>query len=313
MRGNTFVDLTGGFGVDASFFSESFEKGIYVERQKELVEIVRHNFAALNILNVDIVHSDALHYLEKLSAVDCIFIDPSRRSFAGNRVMLIQDCDPDLISFQKELLNKADKVLVKLSPMLDVKSVLHDIRKIGEIHILSVDNDCKELLLMMNKEQKGEPVVTCVNFKGDGLQSDSFYYSDEVGMSAVLAKDIKAYLYEPNVSVMKAGFFKSISKRYDVEKLHINSHLYTSGRLISNFPGRIFEIVNTSSMNKKDLKYFLSDVEKANISVRNFPLSVDELRKKIKIREGGALYLFATTLADGKRVLIKTRQLFSFD
>lgn len=312
IQGKTLVDLTGGFGVDFAFISPNFEKGVYVERQNELALIAKYNFHALKLLHVDVISGNSIAYLNELSSVDCIYIDPARRSSKGSKLVLIPDCEPNLLEIQDSLLKKADKILIKLSPMLDVKSTLKYLKNLAEIHVLSVNNECKELLVLMNKNEVEEPIVTCANYYSGIWQTENFRYSQEEKFVPRYAKFVKLYLYEPNSSLLKTGFYKSIAEKYNIEKLHVNSHLYTSSRMIPEFPGRIFEVQAISSMNKKDLKKNLSGIDKANITVRNFPMSVEEIRKKLKIKEGGDIYLFFSTDANEKRILIKAHQLFSF-
>ena len=310
LSGNRFVDLTGGFGVDTAFIAEKFKEAIYVERQKELVDLASWNFKVLNLQSIQTKCMDAIEYLEQLSSADCIFLDPSRRSESGKKVVFLQDCEPNLLDIQEQLLNKADKILVKLSPMLDIQAALKVLKNVAEIHIISLDNDCKELLFLQTKSFSGTTQIVCVNFSKREFQSDIFFYSSEKETLISYASKIQKYLYEPNASILKAGFYKSVASKYQVEKLQVNSHLYTSDFLRNNFSGRVFEVISVSSLNKKELKNFMSDIHEANLSVRNFPLSVNDLRKKLKLKEGGDLYLFATTLFDGQKVLIKTRQIF---
>ena len=310
LSGNRFVDLTGGFGVDTAFIAEKFKEAIYVERQKELVDLASWNFKVLNLQSIQIKWMDAIEYLEQLSLADCIFLDPARRSESGKKVVFLQDCEPNLLDIQEQLLNKADKILVKLSPMLDIQAALNVLKNVAEIHIVSLDNECKELLFLQTKNRPKTTPVFCVNFNKRENQSDSFLYSLEKNTLISYASKIQKYLYEPNSSILKAGFYKSIVSKYQVEKLQVNSHLYTSDFFKNGFPGRIFEVISVSSLNKKELKNFMSDVSEANLSVRNFPLSVNDLRKKLKLKEGGYWYLFATILSDGQKVLIKTRQIF---
>ena len=310
ISGDTLVDLTGGFGVDAAFLSEKFDRVVYVERQKELANIAFHNFRVLNLPHIEVVNTDSIQYLNQMSLADCIFIDPSRRSSTGSRVLLIQDCEPNLIEIQDRLQAKATAILVKLSPMLDVKSVLKEIKNVEQIHIISVNNECKELVLLIKSNYNEEPLVRCVNIRREGNQINTFKCKYENDISISYTVQLQQYLYEPNASIMKGGFYKSIAVEYHLEKLHINSHLYTSSQLVTDFPGRIFEVADSSSMNKKDLKIFLSEVKQANLSIRNFPMPVSELQKKLRIKDGGELYLFGTTLANDKRIMIKTRQIF---
>ena len=309
LSGDSFVDLTGGFGVDTAFISPRFTQVHYVERQEVLIPIVRHNFSALQSNNIAIHPVDSVEYLQQMQAVDCIYIDPARRSDSGRKVVLIKDCEPNLVDIQDLLLEKANQVLIKLSPMLDIKSTLSTLENVREVHIVSVENECKELLFLLAKETQEEPRITCLNFNRNGNHPTfTFSFSEEKGIQVQYAENVKEYLYEPNVSILKAGFYKGIAHRYCLEKLHSDSHLYTSSELIPDFPGRAFQVEAVSSLNKKELKETLSHVEKANLSIRNFPLSVDELRKRLKLKEGGDVYLFATTLAKGKHVLIKCRK-----
>jgi hypothetical protein len=306
LSGNSFVDLTGGLGVDTAFISRNFRRANYVEKQAELVEIARHNFIVLGLTHVDVYSMDGMDYLQLLNFVDCIYIDPARRSHSGKKVILIEDCEPDLIAIQDCLLEKSGKVLVKLSPMLDIKSALKALKNVTEIHVVSVDNECKELLFILDKKVSEEAVITCVNIKKTGeVQKLLFTFTEEKESTISYAGEVKNYLYEPHASLLKAGFYKGIALRYRVEKLHPDSHLYTSSEWISDFPGRIFRV--EAVVNKKELKKTLQGMDKANITVRNFPLSAVELRKQLKLKEGGDNYLFASTLANGKHVVIKCK------
>jgi len=305
IKGKTLVDLTGGFGVDSVFLSSSFSQTIYVEKQEALAETAQHNFKALG-LPIQVVNADAVAYLDEMSPIDCIYIDPSRRSGKGLKVVRIEDCEPDVAALQGKLLSKADKVLIKLSPMLDIKAALNALTSTNQVHVVSVDNECKELLFLLTKEPTKEPRIVALNYdKSIPREVISFYYPDERNTSPLWVDTIKHYLYEPNTSIIKAGYYKGISALFDIEKLHPDSHLYTSDGLIPRFPGRVFEVVAVSSFNKKELTPFLKDLDKANIAVRNFPLSAEALRKKLKLKEGGEVFLFATTMKDGKRVLVR--------
>jgi precorrin-6B methylase 2 len=310
LSGNTFADLTGGFGVDTAFIARNFTQVDYVEKQNELVELAAHNFPVLGLSNIRIHVADGVPYLREMEPVDCIYLDPARRSGYGKKVMLIEDCDPNLLDIQDLLLEKAGQVLVKLSPMLDIKSALKRLKSVGEIHVVSLENECKELLFLLQKEAKEEPPVTCMNFRKNGdCQKFTFSFSEERNAVVPCTHETGTYLYEPNVSILKAGFYKGIALRYCLKKLHPDSHLYTSSELHKGFPGRVFQIEAVSSLNRRELKERFPGLEKAHISIRNFPLSVEELRKRGKWKEGGDIYLFATTLANGKHVLIKTARI----
>ncbi len=303
----TFVDLTGGFGVDFSFMARRFGTAVYVERQECLCDIARHNFRLLGLEHAHVVCADGIDYLRQMEPVDAIYLDPARRDGHGGRTYGIADCTPNLLEIADTLLLKAERVVVKLSPMLDWKKAVSDLKhRVSEVHIVSVDNECKELLLVMRSDA-GQLSVKCVN------NDDVFAFVEAVSpvshISPIGPMDIKAtgtpvYLYEPNASIMKAGCFGQIAERYGVSQLERNSHLFVSGHLLHDFPGRKFLVGHVATMNKKELRKALSGIGKANIAVRNFPLSVAELRHRLKIGEGGSTYIFATTLANKEHVLI---------
>lgn len=306
LKGNMLADLTGGFGIDCAFISRNFANAIYVERQTELCEIAKHNFPVLGLNHIQVVNSDGVEYLRQMNNADCIFLDPARRNEHGGKTVAIADCEPNAVELSSLLLSKANKVMVKLSPMLDLSLALHDLPSTDEVHVVSVANECKELLLILNKEKQEEVAIHCINIsKDNALQKFSFTRKEEQEAVCTYAQQASKYLYEPNASILKAGAYKSIAEAYGINKLHPNSHLYTSDTYISDFPGRVFKIENTFTLNKKEVKDNLQGIEKANITVRNFPIAVAELRKRLKLKDGGEVYLFATTLADEKKVLIK--------
>lgn len=296
LSGDSLVDLTGGLGVDTAFLSGNFNRVSYVERQKELADLARHNFPNLLLHHIDVYCEDALSFLNRIDPVDAIYIDPARRSSTGKKVALISDCEPNIIDIQEALLQKAKRILIKMSPMLDIKMAISQLKKVEEVHIVSVDNECKELLFLMNNETTEEPQIHCINFDKSGAQKDSFRYSDEKEISLSYTDKIKKYLYEPNASIMKAGYYKGVARQYHIEKLHPDSHLYTSDKYINDFPGRTFLVIN-------DLPK-----QQANIAVRNYPIKPEALKKKLKLKDGGDIYLFATTLANGAKVLIPTHK-----
>ena len=311
----SFCDLTGGFGVDFSFMSRRFERAIYVEQQEKLCEVARHNFHALGLTQAEVVNGDGTAYLHQLDHVAVIFLDPARRNEQGGKTVLISDCTPDVLTLEEELLEKADTVVIKLSPMLDWHRAVDELNRLGnvvrEVHIVSVRNECKELLLVMQRT-KGETdgktatekalQVFCVN--DNNIVSYSFDEALSVSQRLLLAAPKAGqYLYEPNASLMKAGCFSLLTARYSLSALSLNSHLFVSDEAIDAFPGRKFRITAVSSFNKKELRHSLSGIDKANLAVRNFPMSVAELRKRLKIKEGGDIYLFATTDAENKHLL----------
>ena len=309
----SLTDLTGGFGVDFSWMSEAFDEGTYVERDSELFAISSHNFGLVNFVNSVKTHNmDGIDYLHQLSHATVIFLDPARRDDKGARTYGIADCTPNVLEIKDELLQKADIVILKLSPMLDWRKAISDLgeQNVREVHIVSVQNECKELLLVLSAMQPASPyVLFTINLLSDGtsqqfkVPSLSFLHPSLTSLRQS-PFTLHQHLYEPNASIMKAGCFQELAQHYSIQPLAPNSHLFVSDQYIADFPGRSFQISAISSMNKKELKTVLSDIHSANITVRNFPLSVVDLRKKLKLADGGNVYIFATTLANNQHVLI---------
>lgn len=310
MKGNTLADLTGGFGIDCSFLSKNFQTTAYVERQEELCLLAQHNFALLG-LNIDVYHEDGIAYLNQMKPVDCLYLDPARRDGHGGKIVAISDCEPNVEALETHLLEKAQKVMVKLSPMLDLSLALKTLQKVKEVHVVSVNNECKELLLLLSDAIPSNCIkIVCANIiPGGEMQCYTFTQEDERTSECPLATEVEAYLYEPNASILKAGAYRSLTQVYPVKKLHASSHLYTSHQLVKDFPGRKFIVSCISGFGKRELKALIQETEKANLSIRNFPSSVAELRKRLKLKEGGEDYLFATTLADESKVLVKCRKI----
>ncbi len=310
--GERMTDLTAGFGVDAAVLAERYEYLTFVERNEQLCNLAQKNLPLLGVKSFEVVCQTAEEALKTLPHQNLIFLDPARRDEHGGRVTAIADCSPDVSLLNDDLLSKADVVLLKLSPMLDVRSVERDLHGVSDLHIVSVDGECKELLVRLSKEPTVLRTV-CVNLLSNGKrQMLAFTKNDEAGAECSYTAEVGRYLYEPNASIMKAGCFRTVAQRYGLRKLHPNSHLYTSfaDEVILDFPGRSFKVLGSSTFSKNAVKTLLSGKEKANLTVRNFPMSVDELRKKLKLREGGDLYLFATTLADESKVLISSSSSF---
>ncbi len=293
VEGENFIDLTGGFGVDFAFISRKFQKSTYVERQSELCKIAEHNFKVLGIDNFEIINLDSIEYLKQINYVDLIYLDPHRRSKTGNKTFQIADCEPNLNEIMDELMSKSKICMVKLSPMLDIQLALKDLKYAFEIHIISVDNECKELVFLNSLLPSSNVKIQTVNFQKSGKIQHLEYDITEEKLASATIKSISNYLYEPNSSILKAGAFKLISKRFNIDKLNINTHIYTSAELIENFPGRSFEIIDVKPYNKETIRSISSKYPKANISTRNFPLKAEEIRKKTKIIEGGEIYIFA--------------------
>ncbi len=307
------TDLTGGFGVDAVMMARKVENAFvtYVERNSALCDLARHNFPLMGVDDFDVIEGDCVEILDGLFLQDVIYIDPARRDEHGRKTYAIEDCAPDVCRLQDQLTEKATHVMIKLSPMLDISDVISKLKNLSELHVVSVEGECKELLALLTDDMEETPMICCVNIMGKGNKIGNFYFTRGEETQAVCEYAIRpqTFLYEPNASVMKAGAFKSVGCRCNVQKLHPNSHLYTSGILNTEFPGRKFEVVDVFSFQKQDIKRLTSSVKKANITVRNFPMSVADLRKRLKISEGGNDYLFATTLNDNSKALILCKKL----
>ena len=359
-----FVDLTGGFGVDFSYIASRLGvKSMYVERQTHLCEAAKENFGRLGLKNAIVKNGDGIEVLHSFASkkeaaasdslgitedqpqsllktnlgLKLIFIDPARRDDAGNKVVSLKDCTPDVTLLQEEMLSKADYVIIKLSPMLDWHRAVSELNCVKEVHIISVNNECKELLLVLSARNmggmeassadgdSGEDVIDgaegtdgevkhagnlriyCINDAQSFVCDESDMETSSVKIAPSTLEEMQ-YLYEPNASLMKAGCFGVLSGRYDARMLSKNSHLFVSQAPIEAFPGRSFRIIAISSFNKKELKRHLSGITKANIATRNFPLSVAELRKRLKLKDGGETYIFATTLSDESHVLVITEK-----
>lgn len=344
-----FVDLTGGFGVDFSYIASRLGvKSMYVERQAHLCEAAKENFGRLGLKNAIVKNGDGIEVLHSFASkkeaaasdslgitedqsqsllktnlgLKLIFIDPARRDDAGNKVVSLKDCTPDVTLLQEEMLSKADYVIIKLSPMLDWHRAVSELSCVQEVHIISVNNECKELLLVLSArnmggmealsadgevKHSGNLRIYCVNDAQSFVCDELDMESSSVRIAPPVLEEMQ-YLYEPNASLMKAGCFGVLSERYDARMLSKNSHLFVSREPIAVFPGRSFRIIAVSSFNKKELKRHLSGITKANIATRNFPLSVAELRKRLKLKDGGETYIFATTLSDESHVLMITEK-----
>lgn len=303
------TDLTGGYGVDAAMIGRQFNHLTFVEPSKDLCRLAHHNLPLLDVSNLTVVNSTCEVVLEGLEKQDLIYIDPSRRDKDGRKTFAVEDCTPDIYRLQDQLLGKGRWVIVKLSPMLDLTSVATGLRSVHEVHVVSVAGECKEILVLMSGEvMVSSPKIVCVNIIGkDKRQSFTYNTEDEKVTICRYTSRIDRYLYEPNASIMKAMCFKSVASVFSVDKLHPNSHLYTSDRMIEGFPGRSFEVVSIMPMDKRALKE-LRTYGQANLSVRNFPSTVAELRAKTKLKDGGDQYIFFTTMADNSKVCIVCRK-----
>lgn len=306
-EGDSLCDLTGGLGIDSYYFSRQVGHVTYIERFPAYCEAARNNFAALKADNITIVEGDSTELVAGLPRFDVFYIDPARRGEGNKRVYALTDCEPDLPALLPELFRQAPKVIAKLSPMADIRMTLDLLPGTTEIHVLSVKNECKELLFVVEHDAETvSPAIHCVNFNSNGREeSFTFSLQEEQAEELHLARQMKRYFYEPNASLLKAGAFKSTATRFGLEKLHVSSHLYTSDKQVDDFPGRSFVVEEVFPFSGKLCKNLFKDIPKANITVRNFPLSADELRKRTKIADGGEVYLFATTMASGDKIMVK--------
>ncbi|MDT0650984.1 class I SAM-dependent methyltransferase [Autumnicola edwardsiae] len=306
IKGERLIDITGGFGVDAYCFSRIFEEVTYCEMNSELAEIAAHNFEKLGAEYIHIHTRDGLAYLENNSCkYDWIFIDPARRDNRGGKVFRLQDCTPNVPENLELLFSRADSILIKTSPLLDLKAGLDELQHVSEIHIVSVENEVKELLWILTKIANSEVRVKTINFQKKGNQTFEGILGTYVAEIAYSLP--QKFLYEPNPAIMKSGLFETLGQQTGTKKLHKHSHLFTSEEE-KEFPGRIFQITNFKPFNNRNIKKEFKG-EKANISTRNFPESVSEIRKKFQIKDGGKDYLFFTTNLNNEKIVITCRKL----
>ena len=323
-QGTHFVDITGGLGVDDLYFARHFKKVDHCEINTALSAIAKHNFKQLGIDNISCHPEDGIKFLKTQQNIDLVYADPARRDDHKGKVFLLSDCTPDVTAHLEDLLSISGRIMIKTSPMLDLRAGLEQLRHVKEIHIVAVKNEVKELLWIISrvkdqnepirgsKDQEGAehseaPLIVCVNLDERKPTTEKFSFSlDQLENIIVETGAVSTYLYEPNASIMKSGAFGLITESYKVKKLHPNTHLYTSDELIS-FPGRSFRVKQVLDYNKKTLKKLLGG-QKANITTRNFPESVAQLRKKFKIKDGGERYVFFCTAADGSKIVILTEK-----
>ena len=339
--GKTFMDLSTGFGVDSYYLSQRFEQGILIERNEALGKIIAHNFAILQQNNVQFIlgrnAEDVLQKWHKPFAVigvitnnlvavgdntnngmedvipkwqepiDLIYIDPARRNQAGAKIFMLKDCEPDIVSLQSLLLEKCKTILVKTSPLLDITLACQELQHVKNIYVVAVNNECRELLIEIEKDFIQEPQIHAVNLIKNAIQAYTFYVSEEKNTMSQIAA-CQQFLYEPNAAIIKAGAYKKIALDFGLQKLHTNTHLYTSNELVSDFPGRRFEVLAQIDANKKEVQKIIPD-GKATLSIRNFPSSVAELKKKLGLQDGGEYYVFGTTFYNDKKGLLVTRKM----
>ena len=334
------IDLTGGMGIDCYFVAQKTTHSHYVEQNEELCSIAQHNFTHLDA-NITVHNTTAEEFLNKLSTVDgqqsmvnsrwstvdgqqttpnsslltpnsslLIYLDPARRGDHGQKLVSIADCQPNVVELLPQMFALTDKVVVKLSPMLDITRAIDELPHIEKLYVISVGNECKELLLLINKEYNSDTEIYAINIDNKGNKSDILKGTipSESQINTTHASVIGKYLYEPYAAHLKSGLYKTMAETYGVEKLHQHSHLYTSAELNNEFPGRRFEVEQVVHFDKKSAKSLFKSLKQANLTTRNFPLSVSELRTQFKIKEGGETYIFATTLHDDSKVMIVCRK-----
>jgi hypothetical protein len=318
VQGETLIDLTGGMGVDVAYMSKNFKKAFYFEQNTDLLYVTKYNFEQLGIENVAFVEGNSVEKLPTLSPTNSnqnswIYLDPHRRDDTGSKVVRLQDCEPNILAIKDLLFKYTDNILLKASPMLDIDLAILDLGNVSQVYVVAVENEVKEVLFTIHKNAGGvtppasvkvtnEVIINAVNLTKNNFTTLSFTKSEEKNVSIKLSSP-KQYLYEPNAAIMKSGAFRFIAQHFDLQKIAPHSHLYTSEELVENFQGRTFKIIGVCKLDKKEISKHLSE-NKANITIRNFPLTVQQIRDKLKLSDGGSEYLFATTDAQNQKIVI---------
>jgi 16S rRNA G966 N2-methylase RsmD len=320
VKGDSFADFSGGFGVDTAAFAKKFGKGYYVEPQQELCELFQHNCKVLDINNVDIINGTMEDNLASIDHVDMIYLDPSRRDTHGRRVVSLADCTPNLLEWKSALLERCNILMVKMSPMIDIFHTLRDLPETYAVYVVAVEGECKEVLFLLSRRDVPwrvsttgknatdivitSPTIVAVDINKTATSRVETTLETERATPVQIATELGTYLYEPNAAVMKAGIFNSLSEQFLIAKLAKNTNLFTSNELHEDFPGRVFTIEAIHEFHPRKTAKELSHLESASIAVRNFPLSAEELRKTLKIKDGNACYLFGCILADARKVVL---------
>ncbi|MET4073977.1 class I SAM-dependent methyltransferase [Hymenobacter sp. UYCo722] len=308
--GTRLADLTGGFGADSAAFAACVAQVDYVERNVALAEVVRYNFGQLGIGNVAVHNADAMAFLkESPHHYDWLYLDPARRDTAARKIFLLRDCEPDVVKLLPLLLHKADKVLLKTSPMLDIEHAVQGLGHVRRLWVVAVDNEVKEVLYELGQEPAVDPERYALNLRRDGTQQEFRLNRAREARATPRYAEAQQFLYEPNAAVLKAGAFRSIGTAFELLKLHQHSHLYTSVVLREDFPGRVFRILAVEKADGAALKIHLGPEARAHVTTRNFPDSVADFRRRTGIREGGEVYLFATTDLRGRPVVLVCEKL----
>lgn len=310
VAGELLIDLTGGFGVDVFYFAQRFRKVVHVEQNRELSETVEFNFAKLGVTNVTFEAQNASVFLQQFTGhADCIYLDPARRGTANQKVHLLEDCEPDVLQMLPELRRKASTILLKTAPLLDINLAITQLKTVEKIWVVAVENECKEVLYQIGQTENPDPEITAVNLQPKTGNTTFTFKRSEEETSAVTYSEPLAFIYEPNAALMKAGAFRQIAQRFGLKKLHRNSHVYTSETFIPDFPGRSFKLKKVAKYSKKALLPLIPE-KKANVTVRNFPETVAQIRQKTGLKEGGDLYLFATTDLHQQPVILVCEKAF---
>lgn len=301
ISGTSLIDLTGGFGVDTCAFSKQFKSVVHCEINEDLHHIVTHNYKVLQAKNISTFYGDGIAYIKQNEKTfDCIYIDPSRRHDKKGKVFMLSDCEPNVPKHLDDLFQYAPTILVKTAPLLDISLGLSELKHVKSIHVVAVNNEVKELLWLLQLNYNENTTIETINLKPQHSESFRFYLKNESRADVNYSIPL-TYLFEPNAAIMKSGGFKSVAKHFNLYKLHQHAHLYTSDELV-DFPGRIFKIEQSLAFNKHNLKQL--NISKANIATRNFPMTVAVLRTKFKIEDGGAHYMFFTTIEGDKKWII---------
>ena len=312
--GDSFADFSGGFGVDTVALARKFDKGWYVEPQQELCELFQHNCKVLDINNVNIINGTMEDHIADIGPVDTIYLDPSRRDVHGRKVVALEDCVPNLLEWKERLLAKCNTLMVKLSPMIDIFQTLRDLPETFAVHVVAVEGECKEVVFLLTRRDAPwhvsttNPTIVAVDINKNKAFRVETTLDTERTTPPRIATELGAYLYEPNAAVMKAGIFNALSQQFQIAKLAKNTNLFTANELHEDFPGRIFRIEAVHEFHPRKTAKELSHLASASIAVRNFPLSAEELRKTLKIKNGNACYLFGCTLWDGKKIILQTQK-----
>ena len=310
VEGASFADFSGGFGVDTAAFSKKFGKGWYVEPQEELCELFQHNCKVLDINNVDIINGSMEDNLASIEHMDMIYLDPSRRDTHGRRVVSLTDCTPNLLEWKSALLERCNILMVKMSPMIDIFQTLRDLPETYAVHVVAVEGECKEVLFLLSRRDAPwhvsttSPTILAVDINKTATSCVETTLETEHPTPPQIAIELGTYLYEPNAAVMKASIFNALSQKFQISKLAKNTNLFTSNELHEDFPGRVFSIEAVHEFHPRKTAKELSHLESASIAVRNFPLTAEELRKTLKIKDGNTCYLFGCTLWDGRKVVV---------